>query len=88
MGLGGMSGVVYGLFGFYWMKATYDPGSGLYMPPSTVIIMVGWLLFCMFPGIEQIGMPNVANWAHGVGLLVGIAAGLLPTRKRKTTIAK
>lgn len=71
--LGGMSGVVYGLFGFIWMKSVYDPGSGFRLPQSTVIILVVWLFACVFV------IPNVANWAHGVGLLVGMFAGYLPT---------
>ncbi len=75
---GGMSGVVYGLFGFIWMKSTYDPNFGYRLSQSTVIILMGWLFFCMLPPEMRDGIGfdrSVANWAHGVGLIVGLAAG-------------
>jgi GlpG protein len=71
---GGMSGVVYGLFGYAWMKSIFDTQPGFYLGQSTVIIMLGWLFLCMTPAI-----PNVANVAHVVGLIAGIATGYLPT---------
>lgn len=77
-GFGGMSGVVYGLFGFMWMKTLFQPSAGMNLPQSTIIILVGWLFFCMTPMSKEMGM-NAANWAHVVGLIVGIIAGMLPT---------
>lgn len=71
---GGMSGVVYGLFGYAWIKSIFDPKPELYMSQVTVIILVGWLFLCMTPAIS-----NIANMAHLVGLLVGGAFGYLPT---------
>lgn len=76
-GFGGMSGVVYGLFGFMWMKTLFQPSAGMNLPQSTIIILVGWLFFCMTPMSKEVGL-NVANWAHAVGLVVGIVAGMLP----------
>ncbi|RMH70375.1 MAG: rhomboid family intramembrane serine protease [Gemmatimonadetes bacterium] len=77
---GGMSGVVYGLFGFIWMKSRFEPFSGFFIDKVLVILMMGWFVAC-FVGI----IPNVANWAHGFGLLVGVVFGYAPTawRKRK-----
>ncbi|HID21978.1 MAG TPA: rhomboid family intramembrane serine protease [Planctomycetaceae bacterium] len=71
---GGLSGVVYGLFGYVWMKSRFDPNSGLSMPQSTVLILLGWFVLCLMDVI-----PNVANVVHGVGLAVGIVIGFLPT---------
>jgi GlpG protein len=71
---GGMSGVVYGLFGFVWMRSQFEPGSGFILPQSTTIILVGWLFLCM-TGV----IGNVANVAHLVGLIVGMTMGYLPT---------
>ncbi len=68
---GGMSGVVYGLFGYLWMKSKYDPASGFYMPPNIVFWMVGFFLIFAFGAFG-----NIANMAHGVGLGVGMVIGL------------
>ncbi|MFO7901553.1 MAG: rhomboid family intramembrane serine protease [Planctomycetota bacterium] len=71
---GGMSGVVYGLFGYAWLKSIFDPKPQLYLSQVTVMILMGWLLLCMTPAIG-----NVANVAHLVGLVVGGAFGYVPT---------
>jgi len=67
---GGMSGVVYGLFGYLWMKSRYEPGCGFVMPQNAVVWMIGWFVMCVV-GI----IPHVANVVHGVGLLVGMILG-------------
>ena len=77
-GLGGMSGVVFALFGFVLMRMTYDRSSGLFVPQSTVIILLAWLVFCMTPMATSLGFGQVANWAHTIGLLVGLIAGYWP----------
>lgn len=73
---GGMSGVVYGLLGFIWMKGKFDPGSGFFLHPTTVTMMLIWLCFG-FTGI----MP-IANGAHTVGLAAGMAWGLISAQRR------
>ncbi len=73
---GGMSGVAYALFGFVWMKSRYDPAAGLSISPGTVVLMVGWLVLCMVGPMDATN--NVANMAHGVGLGVGVVAGIAP----------
>ncbi|MBI1913787.1 MAG: rhomboid family intramembrane serine protease [Planctomycetes bacterium] len=67
---GGMSGVVYGLFGFVWMKAVYEPGCGLYVSPTNIVVMMLWLILCMTGAVGPIG-----NTAHLVGLAVGMLSG-------------
>jgi GlpG protein len=77
-GGGGMSGVVYALLGYIWMKSLYDRSSGFSLPQSTIIILIGWLFFCMLPMDmrAKIGFGSaVGNWAHAVGLLVGMGIG-------------
>lgn len=70
---GGMSGVVYGLLGYSWMKSRYDPGVGIFLPSNTVVFMMIWFVVCVFNTAV-----NVDNTAHGVGLLVGMAIGYAP----------
>jgi GlpG protein len=74
---GGMSGVVYGLFGYVWMRTLFTPEPGLYLGQITVIVLVGWLFLCM-TGV----MGPVANVAHVVGLIVGMAVGYVPAMWR------
>ncbi|MCP5106392.1 MAG: rhomboid family intramembrane serine protease [bacterium] len=69
---GGMSGVVYGLLGYAWMKTKYDPNSRIYLHKTTVIMMIGWFFLC-FTGL----MGNIANGAHAAGLIIGVAWGYL-----------
>jgi GlpG protein len=69
---GGMSGVVYGLLGYVWMRGKFDPASGLYVHPSTVTMMLIWFFACFTPIV-----PHVANATHAVGLVMGIAWGYL-----------
>ncbi len=70
-GFGGMSGVVYGLFGYVWMKGKYDPGEGMFLHPSTIMIMLFWFAFCF------VGPMNIANGAHAGGLAIGTLWGYL-----------
>ena len=74
---GGMSGVVYGLLGYIWMKGKFDPASGLNLHPQTVAMMLIWFVLCLTGWIGQI-----ANTAHGVGLVVGMAWGILAGHPR------
>jgi GlpG protein len=69
---GGMSGVVYGLLGYIWMRGKFDPGSGLILHSYTVGMMIIWFFVCL-AGL----IPNVANVVHAVGLMVGMAWGYL-----------
>ena len=71
---GGMSGVVYALLGYIWMKARFQPGSGLYIPPFIVTLMLVWLAL-------GFSMQNIANGAHAGGLLIGTLWGYLSATK-------
>src|SRR4029079_18280365 len=68
---GGMSGVVYGLFGYVWMKSLYHPELGMNLHPSSVNIMLIWLVLCMTGALGPI-----ANAAHTGGLVTGIVLGV------------
>lgn len=72
---GGMSGVVYGLFGYIWIRGKFDPFSRFFLPQQTINMAVAWFILC-FTGL----IGPIANWAHGVGLLLGMAWGYLDAR--------
>jgi GlpG protein len=67
----GMSGVVYGLLGYIWMKGRFDPSSGLFLHQQTVLIMLIWFFACWF------AIRGIANYAHTAGLLVGSVWGVV-----------
>ncbi|TVS16422.1 MAG: rhomboid family intramembrane serine protease [Planctomycetaceae bacterium] len=72
----GLSGVVYGLLGYLWIKTTQDPASGLFVSGSTVAFLIIWLLLGVTGILAGFGMP-IANMAHVAGLLVGLGLGYL-----------
>jgi GlpG protein len=76
-GFGGMSGVLYGLLGYIWLRGHSDPSSGLYVSPTTLGMMLVWFFLCLFNVI-----PNVANACHAVGLVMGMIIGAAPLGAR------
>ncbi|HEY7326373.1 MAG TPA: rhomboid family intramembrane serine protease [Gemmataceae bacterium] len=75
---GGMSGVIYGLFGYIWMKTRFQPEMGLLIDNRNIIILVGWLFLCMTPLIRFLVPQGVANVAHVAGLIAGMLIGYIP----------
>ena len=70
-GFGGMSGVVYGLFGYIWVQGRLDPaGFGFALTSQTVLLMMAWFVLC-FTGL----LGPIANYAHAGGLVAGALAG-------------
>jgi rhomboid protease GlpG len=69
---GGMSGVVYGLLGYIWIRGRFDPRAGYRLRQDIVYLMGIWYLLC-FTGL----IGAIANTAHTVGLVVGVAWGYL-----------
>lgn len=63
---GGMSGIIYALFGYVWVRGKLDPPFGLVLPPATAVILMVWMLLGF---IGKAG--NVANFTHLGGLVVG-----------------
>jgi GlpG protein len=73
---GGMSGVVYGLLGYVWLRGKFDPASGFFLHSITVAMMIGWFVLG-FSGI----LGPIANWAHAGGLVTGMAWGYLASQR-------
>lgn len=74
---GGMSGVVYGLLGYVWMKGKFDPASGYFLHPQTVMMMIIWYFLCLTGFVG-----HIANTVHTVGLGLGMAWGWLSSLRR------
>ncbi|MDN6868950.1 rhomboid family intramembrane serine protease GlpG [Aeromonas caviae] len=75
---GGLSGVVYALLGYSWLRTRLQPDCGLAMPPALMGFMLVWLVLGF---LDMLGTPT-ANMAHLVGLLVGLAQGWLDRHYR------
>ncbi|WP_368154232.1 rhomboid family intramembrane serine protease GlpG [Aeromonas sp. s9] len=75
---GGLSGVVYALLGYSWLRTRLQPDCGLAMPPALMGFMLAWLVLGF---LDMLGTPT-ANMAHLVGLLVGLAQGWLDRHHR------
>jgi len=79
---GGMSGVVFGLLGFAWVKTRHDPNSGLVLRSDVFVFMMIWLILGFSGILESAFNIRVANWAHAGGLIAGVLAGFLSIRRR------
>jgi GlpG protein len=74
---GGLSGVVYALFGYCWMLGKYKPSIGINIPPAVFGIALIWLVAGYF---EVLGM-KIANTAHLAGLIIGCGLGWFESKK-------
>ncbi|MET1218502.1 MAG: rhomboid family intramembrane serine protease GlpG [Glaciecola sp.] len=70
---GGMSGVVYGLFGFVWFIGWLRPQWGMYLQPQLIGFMLVWLLI----GFVDVLFVSMANEAYLSGLIIGCLLALL-----------
>ena len=68
---GGMSGVIYGLIGYIWLRGRFDLTFGLAIPQQMIVIALIWFVACVVGFI-----PHVANSAHGAGLVLGALWGV------------
>jgi GlpG protein len=69
--------VVYGLFGYAWMRGKYDPSSGMTLASEVVLLMLLWFGVCWFGLVGPI-----ANAAHTAGLVIGMGWGFLSAKLR------
>ena len=64
---GGLSGVVYGMFGYVWLMGRVAPEFGLQISRESAMMMTVWLIVCWFGVVGQ-----VANVCHVMGLAMGL----------------
>lgn len=74
----GFSGVIFGLFGYLWMKSTFDPNAGFRIPMASVVLIIAYFLVGVTGFFEAQFNIRLDNWAHGVGLACGMLIGLAP----------
>jgi GlpG protein len=69
----GMSGVIFGLLGYIWMKMKFQAYEGIAIERENITFMLIWMVVCMTGFIGPI-----ANACHVVGLLSGISIVYIP----------
>ncbi|HKQ37356.1 MAG TPA: rhomboid family intramembrane serine protease [Verrucomicrobiae bacterium] len=74
---GGLSGVIYGLFGYVWLRGRVDPASGFVLPPYLISMMIVWFFICLIPPLMEKAGLRIANGAHAAGLVAGIITGYI-----------
>jgi GlpG protein len=79
----GMSGVVYGLFGFLWLRGRFDPACPLRVTRSTVMWLLVWYALCLTGR-----MGPIANAAHTGGVVVGALWGFLSSGYLRRTLGR
>ena len=75
---GGMSGVVYGLLGYFWVQGKLNPQFGLELHKQIVYMMLIWFVLC-WTGL----LGDIANVAHTIGLLAGLLLGWIFSPNKK-----
>ncbi len=75
-GFGGMSGVLYGYFGYLWVQGRFNPAFGIRLAPPVVALLFGWFALCWSGVLKLFGL-HIANSAHTGGLLGGAALAFL-----------
>jgi len=70
---GGMSGVVFGLLAYTWLWDRLESRYRFNLPPALMGLMVLWLGLGFTGVLEGMGLGAIANTAHLVGLLAGLA---------------
>ena len=80
---GGMSGVVYGLFGYVLVKLKFGNRELYQLSQANIVIMMVWFFLCLarqfVGGVGLLSfIPPIANSAHTVGLFAGMAIAYAP----------
>ncbi|WP_432695802.1 rhomboid family intramembrane serine protease [Marinobacterium sp. YM272] len=70
---GGMSGAVFGLLAYTWIWDRMETRARFGLPPALMGLMVLWLVLGYTGVLEGVGLGAIANTAHLVGLLAGLA---------------
>ncbi|MGI9310091.1 MAG: rhomboid family intramembrane serine protease [bacterium] len=73
---GGMSGVLYGCFGYVLVQGRFNPAFDARLTPPIIYLLLGWFALGWTRVLEMVGV-HIANTAHTAGLLCGIALGLI-----------
>jgi GlpG protein len=78
----GISGVVYGLFGYIWIRSSLHPEMGIVIPMPMIVIVLGLIVIGFVASMStETDKMHLANLCHLGGLLVGIAVAYASEKK-------
>lgn len=80
---GGMSGVIFGLFGYVWMQGKFNPAGGLVLSQQDITLTLVFFLLC-FTGL----VGPIANGAHAGGLICGALIGVVAAFRANADILR
>lgn len=70
---GGLSGVVFALLGYAWAWDKFGSDERIGLPPALMGLMLFWLALGYTGVLQSLGFGAIANTAHLMGLVSGIA---------------
>jgi GlpG protein len=73
---GGLSGVIYGLAGYCWLWSKLLPGQRFNMPDNLFYALVAIMLIMMTGIFGTLGLGEIANTAHFIGLISGLVCAI------------
>lgn len=76
----GMSGMIYGLFGFMLVTREHQPAFRKVVDSGTIRLLIGWLILCF--GLDALNIMPVANFAHLGGFISGVLVGVASAYNR------
>ena len=74
---GGLSGCVYGMFGYTLIIELQTNRNKYGLPPAIYIFMIAWLILGFLGILNLFGFGNIANFAHLGGLISGLVMAMV-----------
>lgn len=76
---GGISGVLYGLFGYAWVRSSINPNLGVSIPMPVAILFIGLIVLGLSGALPAL---RLAHLCHLGGLLIGSAMAFATESRR------
>src|SRR5262249_6478493 len=82
----GLSGALYGIFGFVWLRRKSIEGASRVLTTPTILLFLVGLVVCVV--LTAADIVSFGNTAHGAGLLFGVLVALAAGHGRASSLAR